>query len=131
MEKLFYPAIFQEENVGGYSIFFPDVEGCYTQAENMEDGYKMAVEALGLSLSFLEDNKIELPKASTPNNIKMEKDQFVIVIEFEMLEYKRKNESKSVKKTLTIPSWLNEIAIEQNINFSQVLQEALMNKVNI
>ncbi len=124
MEKLFYPAIFQEENVGGYSIFFPDVEGCYTQAENMEDGYKMAVEAL-------EDNKIELPKASTPNNIKMEKDQFVIVIEFEMLEYKRKNESKSVKKTLTIPSWLNEIAIEQNINFSQVLQEALMNKVNI
>ncbi len=91
----------------------------------------MAVEALGLSLSFLEDNKIELPKASTPNNIKLEKGQFVVVIEFEMLEYKRKNESKSVKKTLTIPSWLNEIAIEQNINFSQVLQEALMNKVNI
>lgn len=131
MKKLFYPAIFQTEEEGGYSIFFPDIDGCFTQGEDLEDGYKMAFDALGLSLSYYADNNIPFPQPSLPNEIKLEQNQFIAVIEFDMFEYKRKNDSKAVKKTLTIPSWLNELAMEQNINFSQVLQDALMNKVNM
>ena len=60
--------------------------------------------------------------------IPLNSNEFVVVIEFNMLEYRKKHNSKAVKKTLTIPQWLNEAAIERNINFSQVLQEALILK---
>jgi predicted RNase H-like HicB family nuclease len=131
MEKLFFPAIFQEEDEGGYSIFFPDIDGCFTQGENMEEAYEMAFDALGLSLSYLEDNQLSIPKPSKPHDIELKINQFIVVVQFDMLSYKKKIDSRAVKKTLTIPSWLNELAVAQNINFSQVLQEALMNKVNI
>lgn len=58
------------------------------------------------------------------------KDGFLVVVEFDMAEYRRKYCSKEVKKTLSIPEWLNEAAIRKNVNFSQVLQEALMAKIN-
>ncbi len=131
MNKLFYPAVFQvEEEDGGYSVFFPDLEGCNTQGETMEEAYDMAFNALGLTLSYYQDNKINIPAPSKPQDIQLDGNQYVVVIQFDMLEYLRKNESKAVKKTLSIPSWLNEAAIKQNINFSQVLQEALINKIN-
>lgn len=53
------------------------------------------------------------------------------MVEFDLMEYRRKNCSKAVKKTLSIPEWLNEAAMKKGINFSQVLQEALMQKVNM
>jgi antitoxin HicB len=131
MNKLFYPAIFQVEEEGGYSVFFPDIEGCNTQGETVEETYNMAFDALGLTLSYLQDNNLTIPKPSKPQDIQLDNNQYVVVIQFDMLEYLKKNESRAVKKTLSIPSWLNEAAMKQNINFSQVLQEALMNKMNI
>lgn len=53
------------------------------------------------------------------------------MIEFDMIAYKKRTESRAVKKTLTIPSWLNDAALEKNVNFSQVLQDALMEKLRI
>lgn len=129
--RMFYPAIFQTEDEGGYSIWFPDVEGCITQGDSMEEGYEMAFDALGNMLSYLEECKKEIPKASEPQGIKLEPKQFLVVIEFNMMEYRKKNDTRAVKKTLTIPSWLNEEALKKNINFSQVLQEALMDRVNM
>lgn len=129
MKKLFYPAIFQKEEKG-FSISFPDIEGCLTQGDTMEECYSMAVDALGLSLSYLEDNNIQLPNASEPQNIKLKDNQFVVVIEFDMLAYKKRTNPKAVKKTLSIPEWLNEEAIAMNINFSHVLQDALLKLIN-
>jgi predicted RNase H-like HicB family nuclease len=130
MNKLFFPAVFKVEEEGGYSVFFPDIEGCNTQGETVEEAYDMAFNALGLTLSYLKDNKLNIPEPSKPQDILLDVNQYVVVIQFDMLEYLKKNESKAVKKTLSIPSWLNEAAIEHNINFSQVLQEALQNKIN-
>lgn len=130
MNKLFYPAVFQVEEEGGYSVFFPDIEGCNTQGETVEEAYDMAFNALGLTISYLKDNKLNIPEPSKPQDILLDINQYVVVIQFDMLEYLKKNESRAVKKTLSIPSWLNEAAIEHNINFSQVLQEALQNKIN-
>jgi len=130
MNKLFYPAIFLPEDNGAFTVEFPDVNGCVTCGNNMEDAYKMAFDCLGLVLSHMEDNKEEIPTPSMPQNINLEKGQFLVVIEFDMLIYKKKAGTKSVKKTLSIPEWLNEEAIKQNVNFSKVLQDALIQKLS-
>ncbi len=128
MKKLFYPAIFTPEENGSFSVAFPDVDGCFTQGDNIDNAYEMAVDALGLMLSYLQEEKRPVPQPSLPNELKVENGQFVVVIEFDMLSYLKKNNNKAVKKTLTIPQWLNEEAVARNINFSQVLQEALLEK---
>ena len=130
-KDLFYPAIFQLEDNGSYSVFFPDVPGCNTCGDNMEDAYAMAFDALGIMLEYMEDNKQPLPAPSAPGSIELEDGQFVVAIRFDMMEYKKKTSSKAVKKTLSIPEWLNEEALARNINFSQVLQDALMQKIGI
>ena len=77
----------------------------------------------------MEKNNIPFPVPSSIDKITVDDDAFLVVIEFDMLAYKKRTNSKAVKKTLTIPAWLNEKAIQLNINFSQVLQDALLEKV--
>lgn len=129
MNKLFYPAIFEPDEDGAFTVEFPDVNGCITGGDNMEDAYKMAFDALGLVLSYMVDNKESIPKPSNPQDIKLEQGQFLVIIEFDMLAYKKKTSSRAVKKTLSIPEWLNEEAMILGVNFSQVLQEALIEKI--
>ena len=129
MNKLFYPAIFHVAEEGGFWITFPDLPECMTQGDSMQEAYEMAVDALGLALTSREQEKQEIPTASEVNLIPVGKDEYCVIIEFDMLAYKKRNNSKAVKKTLTIPEWLNEEAISLNINFSQVLQDALIQKI--
>ncbi len=130
MNKLFYPAVFHMADEGGYYITFPDLPECMTQGEDMQDAYEMAVDALGLALTSREQSGEEIPAASQVDQIVFDKNgDYCVVIEFDMLTYKKRNKSRAVKKTLTIPEWMNEEAMALNINFSQVLQEALMKKI--
>ena len=129
MERLFYPAVFHKAEEGGFWVSFPDIPECMTQGDDMRDAYEMAVDALGLSLSTMEDAGEVIPEASPLDRVDAE-DGTLIIVEFDMAEYRRRHSSKAVKKTLTIPEWLNEAAVRENINFSQVLQEALMKKLN-
>ena len=96
----------------------------------MQQAYEMAVDALGLSLTTMEEAGEEIPKASTLDKVDPE-DGVLIIVEFDMAEYRRRNSSRAVKKTLSIPEWLNEAAMRENINFSQALQEALMVKLGV
>lgn len=130
MKKLFYPAKIIPEKNGAFTVIFPDIDGCITCGENIEQVYEMASEALGLELSYMEDEKEEIPKASNPQDITLESEEFLIIVGFDMDAYKRKHNSRAVKKTLTIPEWLNEEAMELGVNFSQVLQEGLINIIN-
>ena len=129
MNKLFYPAIFHVADEGGFWITFPDLPECMTQGDNMQDAYEMAVDALDLALTSREQEKREIPSVSDISQIPLEKGEYCVIIEFDMLAYKKRTNSKAVKKTLSIPEWLNEEAVALGINFSQVLQEALMQKV--
>ena len=129
MNRLFYPALFHKAEEGGFWISFPDIPECLTEGDNMEDAYNMAIDALGLCLTDMEKNNIPFPAPSPVDKITVDDDAVLVVIEFDMLAYKKRTSSRAVKKTLTIPEWLNEQAIQLNINFSQVLQEALMEKV--
>ncbi len=129
MNRLFYPALFHTAEEDGFWISFPDIPECLTEGDNMEEAYNMAIDALGLCLSDMEKNNITFPAPSSVDKITVDKDAVLVVIEFDMLAYKKRTSSRAVKKTLTIPEWLNEQAIQLNINFSQVLQDALMEKV--
>lgn len=130
MEKLFYPALFHKAEDGGFWISFPDFPECFTEGDDMKQAYEMAVEALGLALVNRKEEKEAIPTPSGLDKIQNEEGTIVIV-EFDMLEYQRRHNSKAVKKTLSIPEWLNEEAVLMGVNFSQVLQEALMSKLNI
>ena len=129
MNHYFYPAIFHSCEEGGYWISFPDFPECMSQGETLAEAYEMAADALGLCI----DEKIRtadaLPPASSPTDYTVEAGDFSCLVEFDLMEYRRKHATKSVKKTLTIPEWLNEAAIAKNLNFSQVLQEALIQRL--
>lgn len=128
MKKVFYPAIFHVAEEGGYWVTFPDIPECITEGDDMEEEYQMAVDALGLALTERMKEGEKLPEVSKVEDIK--EDGKIVIVQFDLYEYNKKHNSKAVKKTLSIPAWLNEEAIALNINFSQVLQDALMEKVN-
>ena len=130
MSKHFYPAIFTKED-DGYSVRFPDLEGCYTEGDTLEEAYNMAVEAVGLYLEDAETGAFNFPATSDITAIKTEENEAAVLIEFDEMEYIKRHNKKSVKKTLSIPQWLNILAEENNINFSQVLQQALKERLNI
>jgi antitoxin HicB len=129
MKKLFYPALFHKAEEGGFWITFPDFPECMSQGDDMQEAYEMAFDALGLAIVSRQESKEELPIPSEPDAIPLEPDSFCVAIEFDLATYQRKHNSKAVKKTLSIPEWLNQAALEMNINFSQVLQDALIQKV--
>lgn len=124
---LTYPAIFTKEE-NGYWVKFIDLEGCFSDGKNLAEAMENAKEAMGL---FLEDLS-EYPKCTDDlSTIKLENNQIISFVSINMEEHKRKYETKSVKKTLSIPAWLNTIAENNNINFSQLLQSALIETLNI
>ena len=131
MHHYFYPAIFHNDEKGGCWISFPDFPECMTQGETMEEAYEMAVEAMGLCIDDRLRNEESLPEVSAPVDYILQEGDFSCLIEFDLVQYRKKHNTKSVKKTLSIPEWLNEAAMEHDINFSQVLQEALMKKMGI
>ncbi len=129
MNRLFYPAVFHKED-DGFWVSFPDFPECFTEGDDMQQAYEMAVDALGLAITSRQKEDEKIPVPSDVSGIKSD-DGFIVVLEFDMLAYLKKHNSKAVKKTLTIPEWLNESATAMGLNFSQVLQEALMQKVQM
>ena len=130
MQKLFYPAIFHPAEEGGFWITFPDLPECMTQGDDMQSAYEMAVDALGLAVTSRKKEKQEIPAPSLPYEVALSANECCVIIEFDMLAYQKRTNSRAVKKTLTIPAWLNEEALSIGLNFSQVLQEALLQKIN-
>ena len=80
-------------------------------------------------MSAYEKEQRPLPAGSDPRAVAPGQDAFLVVIEFDLLAYKRRTNSRAVKKTLSIPQWMNEAATAMGLNFSQVLQEALLARI--
>ena len=127
-----YPACFIKEDTA-YSVIFPDLNTA-TCGDNLEDALSMAVDSANLEGE-------SVPPASSLQDIDIQKvmdelevtsdEAFVNIVTVDVEEYAKAHFTKSVRKNLTIPSWLNDAAMKQNINFSQVLQEALMQKIGL
>lgn len=125
-----FPAIFTPAETG-YAIRFPDLPGTNSQGKDMADAIYMARDALASWLDYLMDVGEAIPNLSIPSNIVLEPQQFISMIDVDMEAYRRRKNSKAVKKTLSIPSWLNEEAEAHNVNFSAILQEALKTHLEI
>lgn len=130
MNRYSYPAVFTPEDNGQFSINFPDLEGCYTCGDDITDGIMMAEDVLAFTLYDYEKEGKVIPIPSSPDSIPLKEGEFVNFIACDTLEYRKRFNSKAVKKTLSIPEWLNEAATASDLNFSQVLQEALIQKIN-
>lgn len=128
--KYAYTAILNPEG-GGFSVYFPDLPGCNTCGDDMPDTLKMAQDALCLWLYDMEQDKKAIPAPTPPQAVKTSGNEFISVISVDTDLYRRYYENKAVKKTLTIPMWLDQQAADANINFSQILQEALKQKLDI
>lgn len=129
-DKFFYPALFHKEDGGGFWVSFPDIPECLTQGIDMSQAYEMAVDALGLALADrIKENNVPVP--TSIDFLVIAENSYPVIIEFDLLEYKKKHSSRAVKKTLTIPEWLNDEATKKGINFSAVLQEALKAQLGI
>lgn len=125
-----YPAILTqyEDNIG---ITFPDLPGCVSNADNMNEAVKNAKEVLALHLFGMEDDNIEIPDPSPIDKIKVKKNEIPLLVDVYMPLYREAIQNTSVKTTVTMPQWLKNLAEENNINFSQVIQSALKQKLNI
>ena len=123
--KLYYPMIFCKEQEGGFSVYSPDIRGCNTQGDTLEEAVTMAKEAIGICLEDAIINGDPLPQASDPDTIQTGVDERIVFVEFDPADYMKKRDTRAVKKTLTIPAWMNTAAEKAGINFSAVLQNAL------
>ena len=132
-----YPACFYKENEGGYSVIFPDLNHLSTCGETLENALEMAVDCLAGYLYSAKQEGETVPAPSEMSYIDVDKEYdeyesaFVNMVAVDVAEYAKKHFEKSVKKTLTIPSWLNEAAVANNVNFSQVLQTALKEQLHL
>lgn len=137
-----YPACFYKEEEG-YSVVFPDLNYLATQGDSFEEAMEMAVDCLAGYLytaqrdgepvpapSKLEDiDPVALSKELDPDMPVSE--AIVNLVAVDVAEYAKKHFEKSVKKTLSIPAWLNDAAMAQGINFSRVLQQALKDQLHL
>lgn len=128
--KYCYPAVLQKDG-NGYAVWIPDIDGCSSFGETVADAIASINEALGLCIEAMTEKGRDIPEPSNPEDIELEKGQFIALIGFDRLEYRKRYCSKAVKKTLTIPMYLNELAEKEHINFSSVLREALENRLHI
>lgn len=126
--KLIYPAVFYpfSDGSGGYVVEFPDLPGCVTEGKNLEDAFENATDAAsGWVLDELEEGNV-VPKSSDYDSAERREGGQVSMVLLDMDAYAERYGEKAVRKNVTIPAWLNSYAEKQKINFSQVLQEALL-----
>lgn len=125
-----FPAVFDYDD-DGISVSFPDLEGVFTCGEDEEEAYSSAKEALGLHLFGMEEDGDHIPEPSKVIQLSLEPNQAAVIVNVFMPLIRDRVQRATLKKTLTIPKWINDLAEEHKINFSQVLQEALKERLDI
>lgn len=131
MDRYLFPAIFEPGYVQGYCVSYPDLPGCITEGTDLQEALRMAKEALELHLYGMEQDGDSIPIPTPPEKITVPKESFINVIEVWMPLVRDDMANRAVKKTLTIPKWLNDLAEQKKVNFSHVLQSALKNHLGV
>lgn len=130
VDRYFYPAIFIYESGKEIAVDFPDLK-CATSGINDDDAFLSARELLGCVLYGLEEDGEEIPTPTPLSTIKIKENQRAVLIDVYMPSVRMANVNRAVNRTVTLPAWLNAAALERNINFSQVLQDALKSQLNL
>ena len=129
-DNYMFPAIFNYAE-DGISIEFPDLPGCFSCADTDEEALYMAKDALRGFLLVMESNEEVIPSPTPLQKIKLENNQRAVLLDVCLTFYRDAYQNRAVKKTLTIPAWLNDLAEKENINFSFALQNALKEQLKI
>ena len=124
--KYVYPVVFEDDD-GKIGVSVPDIPGCYSFGDDMAEAILMAEDAIAMMLVEYENAGQSVPVASSISDIKT--DGIVSLVLADTEKWRKQFDNRAVKKTLTIPSWLNGLAEKEGLNFSQVLQEALQSKL--
>lgn len=130
-DRYLYPAIFTFEDGYEIAVTFPDLPGCATSGTDEAEAFTMAREALGGHLWCMENDNEEIPEPTPLSKIKPDENEQTVLIDVFMPAVRLAQENKSVNRTVTLPAWLNAAALEKGVNFSQALQEALINQLHI
>lgn len=129
MDRRAYPIVISKEDDGFFYVEIPDFDIC-TQGESVADAMEMARDAIGImGIDYLDDGK-ELPEPNS-RKIQFEENDIVTLVDVDFVEYRKKVDNKAVKKNCTIPYWLNVEAERAGINYSRVLQDALMSILGV
>ena len=128
MNKYFYPALFSKEG-DAYNVKFIDFDNIFTYGVGFDDAYYMAQDAL---YNMLPEYKNNLPEPTYDYmNIDVKDNEFITMVELDVLEHERKISSKTVNTTVTMPEWLKNMADTKGINFSKLLQESIKKELNL
>ena len=119
-----YPAIFHDAGDGGYTVIFPDLPGCMTQGDTLPQALDMAEKALTQWIGYLVDKKMAIPEASAVGGVAVEAGEFVNMIRADV------KDSRAVRRTVSIPKWMDVRVTEAGLSLSRVLQDALSARLN-
>lgn len=119
-----YPAIFHPNDDGSITITFPDLPGCISEGKTIANALYMAQSALSQWIEYLTDKDQNIPKASFMRDVVTSGKEFVNLIRVET------KDGRAVKRTVSIPKWMDENAIKAGLSLSRVLQDALHERLN-
>lgn len=126
-----YPAIFTYEDGYEIAVTFPDLPGCATSGRDEADALTMGHEALGGHLWCMEEDNDPIPAATPLHDISLAHNERAVLVEVYMPSIRLANVNRSISRTVTLPAWLNALAQERGVNFSQTLQAALMQQLDV
>lgn len=128
--KYVYPALFvkEDENI---IVTFPDLEDTFTDGATMQEAFENAEDVLNLMLWNREEEKDDIPMPSSPEQITVPQEATLAMIKADTLAYRKLHDQKTIRRSITLPSRLDTIAREHNINFSQLMQNAIRRECGI
>ncbi len=127
--KYVYPAVFTPDG-DGFLVDFPDLPHCYTDGDTLQEAFDNAEDALALCLYNLENTKAHIPAPSAPAQVSANGGT-VALVKADTLPVRKMNDTRSIRKNVTIPGWMDTIVQEHNGNFSQLLQNAICKAYNL
>lgn len=130
-DKYFYPAVFTYDDNFEIAVTFPDLPGCATSGKDDVEALTMAREALSLHLWSMEDDNEDIPLPTPLKEIKLDENEVAVLVDVYMPSIRLAQINRAVNRTVTLPAWLNAIALENNINFSATLQEAIKDQLHL
>lgn len=129
--KVVYPALLSPIPGGGYAARVPDIDGCITTGTNIQDTLENIKDALAACICTLEDYNQPVPAPSAPEGIPHDEEAFVALLDIDTLKYREETDTRAVRKNVSMPAWLLNMADTRGINCSQVLQEALKRQLGL
>ncbi len=124
MKEYVYPAIFHKNDDGSYTITYPDLPGCISEGKDLGNAMYMAESALTQWVEYLIDKKKEIPKGSMLGTLEVGEREFANLIRANI------KDGRAVRRTVSIPKWMDDAVSEAGLSLSKVLQDALKTRLS-